>query len=165
MSLFLTEIENRDEIKDIVYECFSGDSDLIERYHIKSGSSLRDCAEDTFRVLKDETTEDFRFYKVTDHKGVLCGFIGVDLIESDINNLTTFCLKPGYRSEENKEELWQLIMEIFRGGGFVCALYSKNERAINYLLKRGCNLFNADTHNGHPVDVLYYLKKEELCHS
>lgn len=157
--MILCRVQRWEEIKSIVEECFSGDIDLVEKYHIKSGTSLNECVEDTFMVLKNFTNPDFMFYKIIDTE--VCGFIG---IEPEGGHLTTFCLKNGYRSSENKERLWDLIVESFNGGNFNCGLYSKNERAINYLLSKGCKIGMRSIYNENPIVILNYIKKEVICH-
>lgn len=156
MKLF--KVQRWEEVKSIVQECFERDDDLVNKYHIKSGTSLEECVEDTFNVLKNFTNFDFEFYKVVDKE--ICGFIG---IEYSGGHLTTFCLKKEYRTKEYKEGLWNLIVELFKGESFNCGLYSKNERAINYLLDNGCSIGMRSLYNEHPIVILNYLKKEELC--
>lgn len=155
----LSKVQRWEEVKSTVKECFSGDVDLIEKYHVKAGASLDECVEDTYNVLKNFTNKDFEFYKIID--GEVVGFLG---IEPEGNYLTTFCLKKEYRDKKYKEDLWDLIVGIFKGENFSCGLYSKNERAINYLLNKGCSIGIKSIYNEHPIVILNYLKKEESCH-
>lgn len=153
----LVKAQNWEDVKDTVKICFSNDKKLINEFHIKAGSSLDACVDDTYTVLKQYTAFDFEFYKVVD--GEVIGFVG---IEPSIEHLTTFCLKNGFRTNENKDKLWQLINGLFENG-FKCGLYLKNSRAINYLLKRGCTVKCESEYNGNPIVVLNY-KKEVTCH-
>jgi hypothetical protein len=152
----LSKAQNWSMIKSIIHECFSGDEGLVNKYHIKSGTSLKECVEDTCSVLKDFTNFDFEFYKVMDGEMVV-GFIGV---EPEIKFLTTFCLKKEYRSKEYKDGLWKLIVGFFNGENFNSGLYKKNERAIKYLVDNGCEIKSEGQYNDHPIVVLNYLKKE-----
>lgn len=161
MKLIASKVQNWSEVRSIICECFSGDNELVSKYHIKAGTSLEECVEDTFNVLKTGVNFDFEFYKVLNSAGVVCGFIGV---EPGINFLTTFCLKKRYRLNEYKDALWNLIVEIFKGESFNSGLYKKNERAINYLIKNGCEIKSESRYNDHPIVIINYLKKEVICH-
>jgi hypothetical protein len=151
----IERVQNWEEVKAIIQDCFSGDDDLINKYHIKAGSPLYDCVDDTFNVLRYYTNNDFEFYKVTE--GETIGFIG---IEPGLNYLTTFCLKMEHRTEKNKFELWCFIRDLLKN--FNCALYKKNQRAITYLIKCGCKVIERKNYNNEPIVILNY-KKEETC--
>ena len=157
MSMKIEKVQERKEIKSIVEKCFNGDNDLIEKFHIKAGTCLEDCIEDTCNVLENYTCWDFEFYKVIDKEVI--GFIG---IEPMISHLTTFCLIKERRTKENKEKLWELIGELLPGG-FNCGLYKKNERAIKYLITNGCTVKRESVYNNEPIIILNF-KKEVLCH-
>lgn len=150
MSMKLEKVQDRKEIKSIVEKCFDGDVELIEKFHIKSGTSLGECADDTCNVLENYTCFDFEFYKIIDKD--VCGFIG---IEPSISHLTTFCLIKESRTKENKEKLWELIRELLPGE-FNCGLYKKNERAIKYLLNNGCTVKSEGIYNEHSIQILNF---------
>lgn len=151
-------VKNRDEIKSIVRECFSTDSELIDEFHIKAGTSSEECIDDTCNVLFNQTYGDFEFYKIL-KSDRLIGFIG---IEPSAKYLTTFCLKKKDRNEGNKKELFQSIIKLL-GEEFSCALYAKNRRAIKYLIKQGMEISEGGIFNEHVFEKLTY-KKEVLCH-
>jgi hypothetical protein len=148
-------VQNWEEVKSIIQECFAGDVDLIGKYHIKSGTSFYECVDDTFNVLRYYTNDDFEFYKIVEEDTI--GFFG---IEPGLDYLTTFCLKVKHRTEKNKHEMWKLIVE--KMGEFNCALYAKNKRAITYLIKCGCKVKQRSNHNNEPIIILNF-KKEESC--
>lgn len=50
--------------------------------------------------------------------------------------LVSFCLKPEHRNRTSTELFWKEIVK-HMGKRFMCYLYSKNTRAINFLLKGG----------------------------
>lgn len=151
--------QNWEDIKSVVLECFRDDHDLLNKYHIKAGSSLSECVEDTCSVLKNGTNFDFTFYKLINDAGIICGFLGV---EPDSSHLTTFCLKKRYRVKEYKDSLWKIIVG-FLGEEFNCGLYAKNERAVNFLLKNGCSIGIKSTYNDNDIVILKHLKKEAIC--
>jgi hypothetical protein len=152
--------QNWDEIKNIVLECFRDDEALLNKYHIKAGSSLSECVDDTCGVLKNGTNYDFTFYKLVNDAGMICGFIGV---EPDSKHLTTFCLKKRYRVKEYRDSLWKIIVG-FLGEDFNCGLYAKNYPAINFLTKNGCIESIKSTYNNNDIVILKHIKKEEICH-
>ena len=148
----LVQVQHWEDIKSIVKECFDNDEKLISEYHVLAGKGLEECVEDSYNVLKLYTAYDFEFYKIDDDG--LIGFVG---IEPSIRHLTTFCLKKQHRTKENKWKLWELITSKFEKG-FMCGLYKRNSRAINYLLDNGCLIFKESEINGHPIVVLNYKK-------
>jgi hypothetical protein len=155
----ISKVQSWKEIKSIVLDCFRDDEDLLTIYHIKAGSSLSECVEDTYNVLKTGTNYDFTFYKLVNDAGVVCGFVGV---EPESKHLTTFCLKKRYRVKEYKDSLWKIIVG-FLGEEFNCGLYAKNERAINFLTKNGCSINIKSTYNNNDIVILKHLKKEAIC--
>jgi hypothetical protein len=152
----LVRVQNWNEVKKIIEDCFSGDEELLEKYHIKAGTSLEECVEDTYDVLKNGSNYDFEFYKVENDQ--LVGFVGM---EPESKYLTTFCLKKEFRTEKNKDELWGLIVSVLNEG-FRCGLYQKNLRAINFLIKNGCEVVTRSEYDNKPVVILNY-KKEVVC--
>jgi hypothetical protein len=152
----LVQVQHWEDIKSIVEECFSGDEDLLNKYHIKAGRGLDECVADTYNVLKMYTAFDFEFYKIDDDG--LVGFIGV---EPSIRHLTTFCLKKQCRTKENKWKLWEMINSFFEKG-FMCGIYKRNSRAIKFLTDNGCVIFKETEINGHPIVVIDF-KKEVIC--
>ncbi len=151
--------QNWGEIKSTVLECFRDDEALLSKYHIKAGSSLMECVEDTCSVLKNGTNLDFTFYRLINDAGLICGFIGV---EPDSKHLTTFCLKKRYRVKEYKESLWKIIVG-FLGEEFNCGLYEKNNPAINFLTRNGCVVHVKSKYNENDIVILKHLKKEAIC--
>jgi hypothetical protein len=155
MSMKIEKVQDRKEIKSVVEKCFSGDDELINKYHIKAGTCLEDCVEDTCNVLENYTCWDFEFYKIID-KDVI-GFIG---FEPSISHLTTFCLIKEHRTEKNKKGMWTFINYLLPEG-FNSALYKKNERAIKYLTHNGCTVKSESVYNNEPIVILNF-KKEVL---
>lgn len=55
------------------------------------------------------------------------------------NKLVSFCLLPQSRTTEGVGLFWRKIKD-YVGNHFTCCLYSKNTRAINFLLKGGMKI-------------------------
>ncbi len=55
------------------------------------------------------------------------------------NMLVSFCLKPEYRDWVHVSKFWDEI-KYYVGNHFVCYLFNKNTRAINFLLKGGMKI-------------------------
>lgn len=149
----MIRVQKWEEVEEIIKDCFSGDEDLLNKYHIKAGHGLDECVSDTINVLKNYTSFDFEFYKMEEEEPV--GFIG---IEPSLKYLTTFCVKKEYRG---KVDLWKHILELM-GDEFKCALYGKNTRAINFLLRNGCRVVKEGLYDNETIIILNY-KKEDIC--
>lgn len=124
-----------DNYYDIILDCFLTDNDLINTYHIESGTSVENCAKRTSDDLKKGSNLDF--FKVVKDSQVI-GFFGSESID-DNKFLTGFFLKPEYRTKEGLTEFWSMIKSYFKKD-FLVGIYSKNTRAIEFLVKNKATL-------------------------
>ena len=118
------------EYTDIIMECFSTDQPLLEIWHINAPDSLENCVS---RTVKDLQSLEVTVYKLI-HNNELVGYFG----QEEVNNslyLTGFFLKPAYRNKEMIALFWEIITKEFNNETFYAAVYKKNTRAINFLLK------------------------------
>lgn len=116
------------DFKPIIKECFSSDNELLEKYHIYSGKGIDSCVEKTFQDLSS-LKDNYKFFKVIS-EDKLVGFFGIEKVENLIG-LSGFFIKPEYR--KNKQEFWKLIKKEMNYKPFLCGIFKKNTRAINFL--------------------------------
>jgi hypothetical protein len=92
-------------IHNIITDCWVYDNELIDKWHIKAGSGFRECVKDTMNTLINETNDTFEFIVLVDKsdKNVI-GFFASELIKyldyDKVYHLTTFYVKPAYRTRE-----------------------------------------------------------------
>lgn len=145
----LTAQETTDYYR-VVEECFAGDKELLEEFHICAPCSLKQAVTDTVNVLKSGSVHpDFTMYKLLIGTE-LVGFFGTEL-----NNtfLTTFCLKKEYRRPDILEGFWEIINQ-YLPGTFRTALYTRNSRAVKFMLNNGGEVKKRFLSNGKPAVLL-----------
>lgn len=121
---------------EVIENNFKLDKKLIDKYHIESGKTYKECSLRTYEDLINNTHESFRFFKV--FKGdVLVGFFGTEYE----NYVNTIFIVPEFRNKENNKLFFDKIKSIV-GDTFYTALYDKNTRAINYYLKNNGNIID-----------------------
>ena len=70
---------NRNDYYDIVWRCFEGDDELMDRWHVVAPASLNNAVDDTVNVLRNELDCSFKFFKVLLDSDVI-GFFGTEKI-------------------------------------------------------------------------------------
>lgn len=126
--------------KGVIRECFSSDEELLNKWHISAPADVDICTNRTFEDLKEASN--FEFYELK-QEGQTVGFFGVEK-RTDNNFLTSFFLKPDYRTENDKTEFWKCVKEK-AGNSFFSAIEYKNTRAFQFLSKQShtkCIVFN-----------------------
>lgn len=119
------------EHREFLRNLFASDQDLLDKYHIVSGQGLDACVDRTISDL--EKAKNFSFHKITvDNKEV--GFFGKESFGQDW--LTGFFLVPEYRGSKGVEIFKDRVFAEF-SPFFMCGLYTKNTRAINFIKKLG----------------------------
>jgi hypothetical protein len=141
-------ITNKDEIFDIIVNCYQTDKDLINKYHVISGSGLSACVDKT---ASDLILNNISVYKlIKDNKFV--GYFG----ELN-NNLTGFFIIPTMRTIEIKNLFWKTITEHFKDG-FTVGIFLKNKRAIKFLKKNGCVSIGFENSENGIGEIMQYNK-------
>jgi hypothetical protein len=128
----LVLVQELDNYKHIIYDCFSTDKDLIEKWHIESGSTLENCTNRTYNDMKDLDLKFNTIYK----EDKLLGYFGKEKF-NNMNFLTGFFIKPEYRNKDNIKEFWNIVNNTFENKLFYAGLYNKNVPAINFLTRNG----------------------------
>lgn len=118
------------EFEKYVREAYSSDPILLEKYHVKAGSSVDVCVQDTVNVLLNNTYPDFKFYVVEENENFI-GYFGQELHGK---YLTTIYVTPAMRPR--KKEFWDLLTKNMQSS-FVSAIYSHNLPCIGFYSKVG----------------------------
>lgn len=127
---------NKDQLREAVTIAFSGDQDLIDKYHVINGN-LDEAIKDTLYRIEDVTNYyDLVFYKVIFNKMI----IGFFTVEKNGVFLNSFGIAYKYRKDYILKEWWELVKHKLQDD-FKCILNSKNERAIKFLIKNGMREF------------------------
>lgn len=113
-----------DECREFLMTHYGEDSDLINTYHIASGSGVKGCVDRTMSDLSG--CIDLRVFKIDDS----CVF-GMEL---DGDYLNLIYIRPQFRNKDSMGKIWSTIRSTL-SKKFVTALHNKNTRAINFYLK------------------------------
>jgi hypothetical protein len=116
---------------------FVDDELLMSKYHIFSGT-LIECANDTYLKIMDANDRyPLEWYIICD--GV--DPIGYCVTSKTYSFLYSFGMNITHRTSDNMEEWFDKVRSLFNGS-FTCGLWAKNERAIDFLLKNGMNIYD-----------------------
>lgn len=118
------------DYEEIVEMLYSNDEELISKYHVLAPSTVWECVDHTVARLK-EVGIDLDFYGIYDDDYV----VGYFAIENKVL-LTAFGIMPPYRTKETAEMFWSVV-HATAGDELMCALYNKNTRGQNFLMKHG----------------------------
>ena len=138
------------EVKDYslcIKKYFSMDQELIDKYHVISGSTLDECCDRTIKDLDKMKT--LKFFELENN----IGFFG---IEGKIF-LSTLFVNPEYRTKECMQDIWNTMLSQL-DATFFTGFYSKNTRAINYFIKNGAKIIQERSHESNPITILEYRR-------
>lgn len=123
-----------DEIKRIIEITFSGDDKLFGKYHIINDDIEASLVDTVSKVTGMVSQYGALFYKIVLENEVI-GYIN---IAPQLNLLHSFGIKKEARCIKSKDYLVKLIDKLFENSkGVCCPLYSKNDRAIRFLVANG----------------------------
>lgn len=146
-------INNKLDMKNVIYECFSTDQELIDEYHVEAGTDLDTCVDRTFKDLL--TIKDLKFNTIIED-GKICGFFGVH----DLGNITSmagYFLKNEYRNKESVLHFWRLVEKTINKKEFLVGVYKKNTRAVRFLKKKSSNFVEYN-------EGLIFKIESDICH-
>lgn len=138
----------KEDIKNLIKDHFKTDDELIKLYHLKSGTDVETCAEQTFQDLQHTDNSSFKFYEILDNETSV-GYFGT---EFGIY-LTTIFINPLYRNKDKVSIIWSLIKSRLHSE-FNTAIYKKNTRALNFYLKNNAKIINEGITNNTPYVLL-----------
>lgn len=135
------------ELYNAIKIAFEGDSKVVELY---DPNVVVNSIEDVSLNIFDKISEIKHLceYKGVYEKNVLIGYY----VYSDML-LISFCLRTEYRTRSYLKAFFKLIKKDL-GNKFLCRLWSKNKRAIKWLIKNKLEILE-DKDN---ITQLVYLK-------
>jgi hypothetical protein len=107
--------------KQDLFDLYSTDAELIQKWHIRAGEGIETCVDDTWDLIKDHERYLYDF-----------GYFSIDRDGDIVPRLGGFFIKPEHRNTENKQLLYREICSKMPGV-FLSALHNKNTRAIKFL--------------------------------
>lgn len=120
-----------------IYEYFKDDAKLL--WYFDPLSTARDnkqAAAEIYHKLIDHSKESKCFFKTNEIGYVFYSKKG---FFNSKKTLISFCVKPEYRTKDNLGRFGEFIKAEL-GRHFICYLYNKNKRAINFLEKIGMKI-------------------------
>jgi hypothetical protein len=125
---------------ETIKECYVGDDDLINKYHILAPTTIELATANTVQVLVNAgMTNKYTLYSVF-WKGELMGYYGIEIAvvaQGKVPMLTGFCIKKQFRSKEMKKKFFDIVREHFVEKRILTAIYDKNTRALSFISKNG----------------------------
>ena len=138
--MYLEKTHNEIELKEAIKIAFIDDIDLVSKYHILDNSSLEYCVEDTFnKIIKSSNEHVLEWYLIKEEDEI----IGFTIVSIGYNYLYSFGINIDYRYSVVLNE-WFSKIKVILQNHFICELWKKNERAINFLIKNGMEILEQE---------------------
>lgn len=118
-----------DQLKEAIYLSFKEDEKIFTYYDPNVQiSTLEELTEDVYKKI--ESYPDVRIYGIYEND-ILVGYLACQ-----DGLLISFSLSINYRVRRYLKQLWGCIRDNLRGT-FYCHLWSRNIRAVKWLIKMG----------------------------
>jgi hypothetical protein len=122
------------ELKQIVQDVFKNDIPLIEKYHLVNGDLKEAVLSTLVNILENTEFLELEYYKVM-VGDVIGGYLCISRTDK-IRMLYSFAIDVRFRNRDVHRDWWNEIQKLM-GGSFKAGLWTKNERAIEFLQKCG----------------------------
>ena len=131
----LVEISKEQQLLEGIAIGFFDDTDLIEKYHNK-GISYYDSVNDTLgNILECSVLYSMQWYEIWVGEAK----VGYTVLSRPYNFLYSFAINKSYRIPYLLSE-WFEEVSVLLQNNFVCTLWSKNKRAIDFLITNGMTI-------------------------
>ena len=121
------------ELRNLVEIAYKGDSELLDKYW-GTDFNLEDAVNETMSLIRELENE----VPMT-HYAVIEDEEEIGYISCFEHNLYSFGININYRTKRLLIEFWEEIEDVM-GKSFICMLYVKNTRAINWLKTCGMKI-------------------------
>lgn len=145
------EIVKEQDYEQIVRNTFEDDYELFEFYHYITGDkdkALKDTIQKIVNFKDEVPNASYEFFAVKDEGGAI-GYFSI----ANSKILHSFGLELRYRTKQNLNDFIRLIKE---QKVELCMLYSKNKRAIKFLIKNGFVFQNEIEYESDKITILKY---------
>lgn len=132
------KIDNKDKLYRGVAISFWGDDALINKYHKVETNKFQDCVDDTFNSILDNSESlPMEWYLIRHDNNEIIGYC---IASKAYNFLYSFGINKNYRNGEVLSNWFTSVAELLQNH-FTSALWAKNTRAIEFLVKNGMEIF------------------------
>jgi hypothetical protein len=135
--MIFEKIESKSHLYEAILVAFLDDTLLLNKYHVNKGS-LVECVNDTYLKIID-ADEEYPLEWYTIHDGTET--IGYCITSKTYSFLYSFGININHRTKDNMIDWFENIKGLFIGS-FTCGLWAKNDRAIDYLVRNGMNVYD-----------------------
>jgi hypothetical protein len=134
-------IDNEEKLYKGIGIAFHQDYDLINQYHVVEKGTYEQCVDDTFNKIIEATEElPLEWYLLrSDNREI----IGYCVVSKAYNFLYSFGINKNHRTSYNLTTWFFGITELLQNN-FVCGLWAKNKRAIDFLCRNGMEIFKKE---------------------
>lgn len=133
--LVFEPITNNLQLHNAIICSFKGDVELIEKYHVV-GRTLTQSVDDTY----DKIIDCYNKYPMQLHQLVINGeVIGYSISCKAYNFLYSFAINIRYRNADVLSAWFNKVCNDLQNN-FTCALWAKNTRAIQFLMRNGMKI-------------------------
>ncbi len=139
--MILQEINNESLLYKGIAVSFLHDEELISKYHIIEESDYQTCVNDTFEKIIETTRElPLEWFLVRNDNREIIGYC---VLSKAYNYLYSFGINKNYR-KGNVLSAWFIGISEILQNHFICGLWAKNKRAVDFLVKNGMKIFEED---------------------
>jgi hypothetical protein len=125
------QIHTNQELLEAISIGFFEDQELFDKYHCLTNGSYYECVNDTYKKVLDASVQyPLEWYEVIEGGKK----IGFTIICKAYNFLYSFAINKFNRTSQILIN-WFNTTKSLLGEYFNCSLWSKNQRAINFLLR------------------------------
>ena len=136
------------EIKKAITIAFMEDKDIVNLYDPNVDVNYVDDVIVNMQDKLGELGEDTK-YKILYEKGDIAGYYIYNELQ-----LISFSLNVKYRTRKYLRELFNFIKKECQNT-FICTLWTKNKRAIRYLIKNGMEVMGQMGKDGNETNLVY----------
>jgi hypothetical protein len=138
--MYLEKINNEIELNEAIKIAFINDTELLTKYHIVENGTYEHCVKDTFNKIIQSSKEHILEWYLIIKDSLIIGFT---IVSIGYNYLYSFGINIKYRNNLILNEWFVKVKEILQNH-FICELWEKNKRAINFLIKNGMEISNQE---------------------
>lgn len=129
----LTTITDTDKIRALITEMYSGDSSLLEKWHVIAPTTLVKAVENSLNIFLDSPNLEF---KLIENNGEHIGYVGIE--QTDIRYVKGFFIAKKHRNAEVKKGFIDLLKREL--GEVIIPLNKNNLRAKRFFIDNGFDI-------------------------
>lgn len=123
------------QIRRYVTIAFQDDQELIDKFHKINGDLVK-CVDSTVGFIQFHSKHYVLRYYAVFFNSIPIGFTVISIVS---RLLYSFGLNINYRTKQNVSTWFNMTKQLLPNG-MTCILWSKNSRAINFLIRNGLKI-------------------------